>query len=112
MSVIIEMRKLYEQADKRLGELFELLSKYDLEQQDLLHRLEKPCDAIAMMSVVKSLKEIRSKRREVKKELTMLRVEIDSMKNQGIYNRLLNSKVGKYSGDYKYRTSIVKDLGL
>ena len=92
------IKSKFQECNKRLSEI-------DLKEQDLLHFLEfEKCDAITMMKVVKKLKEVRAKRREIKDEFDKI---------NAVYTRLCNLKNLKESEitkHYNYKTSIISEL--
>ena len=73
MSYIEDFNKYMHDIRKTGKELSDQLSKIDGEQEDVLHFLELASyDAVTMVRVTKKLKEIRSRRREIKNKLAMI----------------------------------------
>ena len=90
---------------KRNNELLTILSQYDFEITDLLHYLEnEKCDAVQMVLVAKKLKEVRIKRRVIKKELEQIQSLNDQLRSERHLKCVGGSK-------YKYRTDALKDIG-
>lgn len=84
-------------------EMYQLLSKKDLEQQDILHFIEnEKCSAAKMSKLIKKLKEVRHERREIKNEIDAL---------MEVHCRIGGKElVSKNITTYKYRTNIVQEV--
>ena len=103
MDYIRDFNEYCQQMNKRYQELVKELSEVDLEQEDILHFLELDTyNAVTMMKVTKRLKEVRSRRREIKNELAMV---------QPICSRIgkptLTNTVPKR---YNYRTDVLSGI--
>ena len=86
----------------RRTELSAKVSEYDLIIQDALHFLEnEKCDAIAMMQVVKKIKEVQQLRRKAKIEFEKLQSVKDSM-TKGVVR--FDKKT------YTYRTTVISTI--
>lgn len=93
--------ELLENAHARQQELQKELSKYDSEQDDILHYIEmRKCDAIMSAKLMKRLKVIREERRVVKEELNAVR------------SILSLSKKSKYKNNetYVFKTNVIIDM--
>lgn len=104
MTQVLQMKKQFLQdLTKRRKELNVLLSKYDNEEQDLLHFVEnEKYDAITMVKVAKELKEVRLARRVIKIELE----QVQSMRDQ--LSQKNHEKFAEKS--YVYKTDVLSDI--
>lgn len=85
---------------KRKGELWQQLSKYDSQEQDLLHFLEaEKYDAVTMVRVTKLLKDSRIARRKIKVELEQIQSLSDVVSHRNM--KRFEEK------PYTYRTDIL-----
>ena len=90
--------------DKRSKECIESVATCNQIEQDLLHFLEnEKCDAVAMVKTAKFLKELRSKRRQIKVELDQVECLLKSVRDKDI------SRFEKRT-DYVYRTDWMDDI--
>lgn len=98
---IDEYNNLLIKANSRKQELQNLISLYDLQEQDILHYIEmKKCDAIISSKLMKKLKEVTTERRTSKEEF-------------GALNSItMLSKKSKYQNNetYTFRTNVIVDL--
>ena len=87
---------------KRRTELYEQLSQYDNEEQDLLHFIEnEKYDAVTMVKVAKLLKDNRLARRKIKVELEQL---------QSIRDTVAHRNLQKFAEKpYTYRTDVLSN---
>ena len=104
MSQAVQMKKQFLQdLTKRRNELNVSLSRYDNEEQDLLHFFEnEKYDAVTMVKVAKQLKEVRVARRAIKVELE----QVQSMRDQ--LSQRNHEKFAEKS--YEYRTNVLSDI--
>jgi hypothetical protein len=104
MNQVLQMKNQFlHDLTKRYNELIALLSKYDCEEQDLLHFIEnEKYDAVTMVKVTKELKDVRISRRVIKVELE----QVKSMKDQ-----LSNKNHEKFAKKtYKYKTDVLSNI--
>ena len=104
MNQVLQMKNQFlHDLTKRYNELIALLSKYDCEEQDLLHFIEnEKYDAVTMVKVTKELKDVRISRRVIKVELE----QVKSMKDQ-----LSNKNHEKFAKKtYKYKTDVLLNI--
>lgn len=104
MTQVVSMKEQFLcDLDKRCKELSVSLSKYDNEEQDLLHFIENErYDAVTMVKIAKQLKEIRVARRGIKVELQ----QIQSMND--MLSRKNHEKFAKRA--YEYKTDVLSDI--
>ena len=103
MSQTVQMRAQFmNELVKRRNELSEQLSRYNNQEQDLLHFIENErYDAVVMVKVAKQLKDNRQARRAVK-------VEIDQVNS--MMSVLAKKNLSKFAEKtYEYRTDILLD---
>lgn len=104
MTQVLQMKKQFvKDLTKRYNELSVLLSRYDNEEQDLLHFVEnEKYDAVTMVKVAKELKEVRLARRVIKIELE----QVQSMKDQ--LSQKNHEKFAKKT--YVYKTDVLSNI--
>lgn len=104
MSQVLQMKKQFlHDLTKRYNELSVLLSRYDNEEQDLLHFVEnEKYDAVTMVKVAKELKEVRLARRVIKVELE----QVQSMRDQ--LSQKNHEKFAKKT--YEYKTDVLSNI--
>ena len=100
---ISQYNVFFEKLIKQREELKGKLCRCDLEQEDILHFIEfEKYDAITMVKLVKKLKNVRQRRREIKDQYQVAQMMCDRLKNQ--------SKNEDRS--YNYRTDITKEFKI
>lgn len=87
---------LFQDTDKRLNELRNMQSEWDIKQDELLHYIENHnLDAIKSCKIVKQLKYVRTERRQVKDEIDAISslkdTFIDKYKNKFIEKDLIQA---------------------
>lgn len=90
------MLTLFQDIDKRLIELREKLSEWDIKQDELLHYIENNnLDAVKSCKIIKLLKYVRFERRQIKNEIDVIRslkdTFIDKYKNKLIEKDLIQA---------------------
>ena len=99
---IQEYNEYIKRIKKRKEELNQQLSNADLEEQDLLHLLEfEKCDGVTMVKIAKKLKDIRTRRREIKAEWEQL---------NKIHCKLGKELKAEKQKFYKYRTNVANEF--
>lgn len=96
-----EYNNFLDRANTRLKELTKIISKYDLQEQDILHYIEmKKFDAVMGSMLMKKLKEITMNRRTAKEEFSAL-TSITQL-----------SKKTKYKNNetYIFKSNIIVDI--
>ena len=88
--------KFFQETDKRLEELKNKLSVWDIKQQEILHYIENHnLNAAESCKLIKLLKNIRSERRIIKDEMDVIRsvkdTFIDKYKNKFIEKDLIQT---------------------
>ncbi len=88
--------KFFQETDKRLEELKNKLSVWDIKQQEILHYIENHnLNAAESCKLIKLLKNIRSERRIIKDEMDIIRsvkdTFIDKYKNKFIEKDLIQT---------------------
>lgn len=86
----------FQDIDKRLLELNNLQSKWDIKQDELLHYIENHnLDAVKSCKIIKQLKYVRAERRQVKNEIDVIRslkdTFVDKYKNKFIEKDLIQA---------------------
>lgn len=86
----------FQDIDKRLFELNNLQSKWDIKQDELLHYIENHnLDAVKSCKIIKQLKYVRAERRQVKNEIDVIRslkdTFVDKYKNKFIEKDLIQA---------------------
>lgn len=86
----------FQDIDKRLFELNNLQSKWDIKQDELLHYIENHnLDAVKSCKIIKQLKHVRAERRQVKNEIDVIRslkdTFVDKYKNKFIEKDLIQA---------------------
>lgn len=112
-----QLQKAVAQTPQRIKKLNELISKSDLEEQDLLHLAEfENFNASQGYDITKKIKAVRTKRRKYKDELEILselkKVANNNSKLEGHVNTLsksLKDKSDKLS-NRKYQVKVRTDL--
>lgn len=100
-----ELNDLEKAFRTRFNQLHKLKQEYDLQQQDILHFIEfEKYDAPTGSKILKKLKEIRQRRREIKDEYEELQSILRKMKNAGLHNYIRPNK------SYVYRTTTLEDI--
>lgn len=87
---------LFQDIDKRLNELRNMQSEWDIKQDELLHYIENhKLDAIKSCKIVKQLKYVRTERRQVKNEIDVIKslkdTFVDKYKNKFIEKDLIQA---------------------
>lgn len=90
------MLSFFQDIDKRLVELSEKQSEWDIKQDELLHFIESNnLDAIKSCKIIKQLKYVREERRKVKNELNIIfslkDTFVDKYKNKFIEKDLMQA---------------------
>lgn len=105
MDVVNELNSFERKIEQRYNELHKKKSKYDLEEQDILHFIEfEKYDAVVGSKLLKKLKETRKYRREIKDEYESLQSILKRLNNAG----LCDYKRPKKS--YTYRTVTLESI--
>ena len=86
----------FQDIDKRLSQLSDLQSEWDIKQDELLHYIENHnLDAVKSCKVIKQLKYVRAERRQVKNEIDVIRslkdTFVDKYKNKFIEKDLIQA---------------------
>lgn len=86
----------FQDIDKRLSELNNKQSMWDIKQDELLHYIENHnLDAVKSCKIVKQLKYVRAERRQVKNEIDVIRslkdTFVDKYKNKFIEKDLMQA---------------------
>jgi hypothetical protein len=86
----------FQDIDKRLAELKNKQSMWDIKQDELLHYIENHnLDAVKSCKIVKQLKYVRAERRQVKNEIDVIRslkdTFVDKYKNKFIEKDLIQA---------------------
>lgn len=86
----------FQDIDKRLSELNNKQSMWDIKQDELLHYIENHnLDAVKSCKIVKQLKYVRAERRQVKDEIDVIRslkdTFVDKYKNKFIEKDLMQA---------------------
>lgn len=86
----------FQDIDKRLSELNNKQSMWDIKQDELLHYIENHnLDAVKSCKIVKQLKYVRAERRQVKDEIDVIRslkdTFVDKYKNKFIEKDLIQA---------------------
>ena len=86
----------FQDIDKRLSQLSDLQSKWDIKQDELLHYIENHnLDAVKSCKIIKQLKYVRAERRQVKNEIDVIRslkdTFVDKYKNKFIERDLIQA---------------------
>lgn len=86
----------FQDIDKRLSELNNKQSMWDIKQDELLHYIENHnLDAVKSCKIVKQLKYVRAERRQVKNEIDVIRslkdTFVDKYKNKFIEKDLIQA---------------------
>lgn len=86
----------FQDIDKRLSQLSDLQSKWDIKQDELLHYIENHnLDAVKSCKIIKQLKYVRAERRQVKNEIDVIRslkdTFVDKYKNKFIEKDLIQA---------------------
>lgn len=114
------MHKFFTSIDKEMNDIYQELSNVDLEQQDILHYIENNnLNAGGYAKVGKLLKDVRTRRREIKNDLDKLSAVRDNLTKK--YNNKFIEKdiigaikgieaVKNKKGKYKNRTNILDRL--
>lgn len=94
--IIKYMLAFFQDIDKRLSQLSDLQSKWDIKQDELLHYIENHnLDAVKSCKIVKQLKYVRAERRQVKNEIDVIRslkdTFVDKYKNKFIEKDLIQA---------------------
>lgn len=90
----------------RLGRLSALESKYDSEQQDILHYIEfNKYDAVTGSKLLKELRAVRLRRRAIKEEVDCLRSMKMRLQSAGLWDYKL-----KTQKQYKDKTDIIQKI--
>lgn len=90
------MLVFFQDIDKRVSELNKEQSVYDIQQDEILHYVEiHNLDAIKSCKIIKTLKNVREKRRQIKNELDILRslkdTFVDKYKNKLIEKDIIQA---------------------
>lgn len=88
------MLTFFQDIDKRLSELSNKQSEWDIKQDELLHYIENHnLDAVKACKIVKQIKYVRAERRQVKNEIDVVRslkdTFVDKYKNKFIEKDLI-----------------------
>lgn len=99
-----EHKKLMAQAQSKKIELISALSEQDLKLADAEHYLEfEKCDAVDMVLIAKTIKDIRQNRRKIKIELDQINclIQFDGQRD-----------ISKYEGEKvcTYKTQVMNDI--
>ncbi len=94
--IIKYMLAFFQDIDKRLSQLSDLQSKWDIKQDELLHYIENHnLDAVKSCKIIKQLKYVRAERRQVKNEIDVIRslkdTFVDKYKNKFIEKDLIQA---------------------
>ncbi len=94
--VIKYMLAFFQDIDKRLSQLSDLQSEWDIKQDELLHYIENHnLDAVKSCKIIKQLKYVRAERRQVKNEIDVIRslkdTFVDKYKNKFIEKDLIQA---------------------
>lgn len=94
--IIKYMLTFFQDIDKRLSELNNKQSEWDIKQDELLHYIENHnLDAVKSCKVIKQLKYVRAERRQVKNEIDVIRslkdTFVDKYKNKFIEKDLIQA---------------------
>ena len=86
----------FQDIDKRLSQLSDLQSEWDIKQDELLHYIENHnLDAVKSCKIIKQLKYVRAERRQVKNEIDVIRslkdTFVDKYKNKFIEKDLIQA---------------------
>lgn len=86
----------FQDIDKRLSQLSDLQSNWDIKQDELLHYIENHnLDAVKSCKIIKQLKYVRAERRQVKNEIDVIRslkdTFVDKYKNKFIEKDLIQA---------------------
>lgn len=90
------MLTLFQDTDKKLTELIEKMSEWDIKQDELLHYIENHnLDAVKSCKIIKLLKYVRFERRQIKNEMDVIRslkdTFVDKYKNKLIEKDLIQA---------------------
>lgn len=94
--IIKYMLAFFQDLDKRLSQLSDLQSKWDIKQDELLHYIENHnLDAVKSCKIIKQLKYVRAERRQIKNEIDVIRslkdTFVDKYKNKFIEKDLIQA---------------------
>ena len=94
--IIKYMLTFFQDIDKRLSELNDKQSEWDIKQDELLHYIENHnLDAIKSCKIIRQLKYVRAERRQVKNEIDVIRslkdTFVDKYKNKFIEKDLIQA---------------------
>lgn len=94
--IIKYMLAFFQDIDKRLSQLSDLQSEWDIKQDELLHYIENHnLDAVKSCKIIKQLKYVRAERRQVKNEIDVIRslkdTFVDKYKNKFIEKDLIQA---------------------
>lgn len=94
--IIKYMLAFFQDIDKRLSQLSDLQSEWDIKQDELLHYIENHnLDAVKSCKIIKQLKYVRTERRQVKNEIDVIRslkdTFVDKYKNKFIEKDLIQA---------------------
>ena len=94
--IIKYMLTFFQDIDKRLSQLSDLQSEWDIKQDELLHYIENHnLDAVKSCKLIKQLKYVRAERRQVKNEIDVIRslkdTFVDKYKNKFIEKDLIQA---------------------
>ena len=94
--ILIYTLTFFQDIDKRLSQLSDLQSKWDIKQDELLHYIENHnLDAVKSCKIIKQLKYVRAERRQVKNEIDVIRslkdTFVDKYKNKFIERDLIQA---------------------
>lgn len=94
--IIKYMLTFFQDIDKRLSQLSDLQSEWDIKQDELLHYIENHnLDAVKSCKIIKQLKYVRAERRQVKNEIDVIRslkdTFVDKYKNKFIEKDLIQA---------------------
>lgn len=94
--IIKYMLAFFQDLDKRLSQLSDLQSNWDIKQDELLHYIENHnLDAVKSCKIIKQLKYVRAERRQVKNEIDVIRslkdTFVDKYKNKFIEKDLIQA---------------------
>lgn len=111
LQVVEMLNKIINDINEKIISLNDNLSEYDLQQQDILHYIEnRKLNASQMSSVLKNLKNIRSKRRNIKNEIARYSTIVTKIKSGCLLNNTLSLK--KEATYYEVKTNILENLGF
>ena len=119
--ILVIMKNFFEGVEKEHSELIEELTNKELEQQDLLHKLElNNLNAVEITKVAIELKRVRKERRIIKNDIERIRLIknfTDKYNNKFIGNEinvLLKElkKLKKRQENRKYEPRILKNIEI